>query len=242
MLAFPEMLKSLTPIKSAFSKGSSFRKHFFEKVADILAIILSIYLAVNIEGWSEKRNEHKRLLQYYSNLVEEIERDTLSLTTAMKDAETHIKNAITHLELVKDYKPEVQDSVLGFLGRMMSSEIFSSSQMVTYKSMLVSGEIKLIDNIAVRDSLIELDEIYSNLKIYEDMYLEFIKKDLINTLRDNFDLSVNKLINEACFSQLQYRNMVAMFQGLNAGRLGQYKDALPKAKAAREVIIKELQK
>ena len=37
MLAFPEMLKSLTPIKGAFSKGSSFRKHFFEKVADILA-------------------------------------------------------------------------------------------------------------------------------------------------------------------------------------------------------------
>ena len=67
MLAFPEILKSLTPIKKSLNKESSFRKHFLAKITDLLAIVISIYLALSIEGWAEKRNEHKRMLQYYEN-------------------------------------------------------------------------------------------------------------------------------------------------------------------------------
>jgi hypothetical protein len=125
MLAFPEMLKSLTPVKRVFSKGSSFRKHFLEKIGDLLAIILSIYLALSIEGWAEKRIEHKRLIHYYQNLVEEIEKDSISLAEASVDAEKHIETTRSHIRLLREYKPALQDTITSLYKGMLSSMLFS---------------------------------------------------------------------------------------------------------------------
>ena len=240
MLAFPEILKSLTPIKKSLNKESSFRKHFLAKITDLLAIVISIYLALSIEGWAEKRNEHKRMLQYYENLISEIKKDTVSLVSVIADAKKHVSNSEKHLALLAHYTPELQDSVTRYLGKMMASQLFYSSDMITFKSLQTSGEIKLIDKLAVRDSLIKLDETYNTIKIYEDMYLKFIQNDLMGLIGSNFDLIENKLINKNCYRELGYRNHVALFRGINETRLAQYYSALPKARGTLKLIEQEL--
>lgn len=242
MLAFPEMLKSLTPVKGAFKKGSSFRKHFLEKVGDLLAIILSIYLALSIEGWAEKRHEHKRLVQYYKNMIDEIEEDTASLNLAIKDAEKHMSNSKKQIELLKSYKPEMMDTISGLMSTMTSSNIFYASSLITFKSMQMGGDIKLIENIALRDSLIKLDDKYMNLRLHEDIYMDFIKGDLFIMLKENFNLMEGKLLDEMYYAKPDYANLVYFFYSLNSTRLGLYHEALPKAINTMEMLKKELAK
>jgi hypothetical protein len=112
--------------------------------------------------------------------------------------------------------------------------------MISYQAMVLSGDIKLIENMEVKEKLIELEEVYKSLKIYEDMYLDFISKELTKTFSDSFDLLDMKLINQQYYTQYTYRNLVAAFYSLNANRLEQYKKALIKARESREVIVNEL--
>ena len=240
MLAFAEMLKNLTPVKRMFSKESSFRKRFFERITDLLAIILSIYLALNIEGWAEKRIEHKRLIQYYQNLASEIEKDTVSLSQVIADAEKHIQTTGTHINLLRDYKPTLLDTITSLYRGMLSSEVFYSSQMISYQAMVLSGDLRLIEDLEVREELIELEEVYKSLKIYEELYLNFILNRLTTAFSESFDLLSMQLVNEKYYSQHNYRNLVAEFYAHNANRLNQYNEAMKKARETREVILNEL--
>jgi len=217
MLAFSEMLKNLTPIRRIFSKGSSFRKHFIERITDLLAIILSIYLALNIEGWAEKRIEHKRLIQYYHRLAEEIEKDTVTLSEVYIDAENHISSAQMHIRVLRTYKNALQDTVTGYFRKMLNSELFYSSQMISYQSMILSGDIRLIENLKVRDKL-------------------------TSVFFDGFDLMDMKLKDRDFYTSQTYRNLVVEFYSLNANRLNQYKEATKKARETLEVIQQELDK
>jgi len=233
MLAFPEILKTLTPVKRFFSKGSASRKHFFERLTDLVTIILSIYLALTIEGWAEKRIEHKRLMQYYHNLRDEIAKDSVSLTEVIADAENHINSTKSHIGILRAYNSTLQDSVAGFFRGMLSSEVFYSSEMISYQAMVLSGDIRLIEDLKVKQKLIELEEAYKGLKIYEELYLTFITEDLTRAYAESFDLLDMKLIEEDNFTQTGYRNLVAEFLSLNLTRQQQYRASL---KVARETL------
>jgi hypothetical protein len=240
MLAFPEMLKNLTPVRRLFTKGSPARKHFFERLADLLAIVVSIYLALSIEGWAEKRIEHKRLQQYYHNMTDELAKDTVSLHETIADAEMHISSTKSHMRLLRTYNPSLQDTVSVLFRGMLTSQLFYSSEMISYKSMVLSGEIRLIENLKVRDKLIELEGVYTSLKVYEDMYLEFITKDLTKAFSNSFDYIDNRLTDKGYFTKTEYRNLVATFYSHNTNRMEQYRMALLKARETLEIIQHEL--
>ncbi|MBN1789871.1 MAG: hypothetical protein JW830_05200 [Bacteroidales bacterium] len=240
MLAFPEMLKNLTPVRRLFSKGSSFRKHFLEKMADLLAIVVSIYLALSIEGWAEKRIEHKKLKQYYHNLISEIEKDTIALTDVIADAERHVTIERKHFKMISTYQPGLEDSVTSLFQGMVSSQLFGSSSMVSYQSMTLSGDIRLIENLEVRDKLIEQEEVYKGLKIWEDLYLDYFRNEVINRFFGSFNWLDNTLLDKQLYTSPEYAIMLVKSISFNENRAVEYKNALQKARTTHAILKKEL--
>jgi len=240
MLALPEMLKKLIPFRNFLSKSSLSRKHFLERLTDLITIIISIYLALSIEGWAEKRIEHRRVLKYYHNLANEIAKDTVTLREVSADAEQHIITTRSHIKLLKAYNNSLQDSVTGLFRGMLTSQLFYASEMITYQSMVLSGDIRLIENLEVRQRLIELEEVYKGLRVYEDIYLKFFTDDLSNAFMESFDLIDMKLIDQENYTNTGYRNLVVQFLSLNTTRQQQYQEAIKKARETLVVIQKEL--
>lgn len=240
MLAFPEMIKS--PLKKMISKNSKISKQLLEKLFDLIAIILSIYLALSIEGWAEKKSEHKKLIHYYENLSGELIKDTVSLSEVIAFTEKQVGRTNEQLKMLKFYKPEYQDSILSMYLNMLTSQIFSSSSMVSYQSMVVSGDIKLIEKLEVRDKLIELDEAYKSLQLWEDLCMELFRNGLMNSYFDGFDMLDMRMLVKNYFTTPAYRNLVVKYYSLNKSRLEETKAALLKAKEVLAVLSKELEK
>jgi hypothetical protein len=242
MLAFPEIIKNLFPFKRIHSKDSTVRKHFINRLGDLLAIVVSIYLALSIEGWAENRLEHKRLMHYYENILGELKTDTVTLTETIADAEKHIENTKKQIIRLRSYKPQMLDTITGMFTGMLSSQIFYKSTLVSFQSMVMSGDIKLIGDFAVRDSMVGLDEVYNGLMLWEDIYMDYFRNDIMPYAQKNFDMLEGKpLSNEYC-TTIEYRNLVVFFHSLNQGRLEQYQQVLKKAREAMLVIQQELDK
>ncbi len=240
MLAFPEMLKS--PLKRMISKNTKISRQILEKLFDLIAIILSIYLALSIEGWAEKKNEHKKLIHYYENMSSELIKDTVSLSEIITFTQEQVNIVNGQLRMLKFYKSEYQDSIMSMYLNMLSSQIFSSSSMVSYQSMIVSGDIKLIEKLEARDKLIELDEEYKSLKLWEDLCMEFFRNGLMNSYFESFDMIDMKMLVKDYFTTPAYRNLVVKYYSLNKSRLDETKVALGKAKEVLAVLSKELKK
>jgi hypothetical protein len=240
MLAFPEMLKTF--VRKVFLQQSPLRKVIFEKAFDLIAIIFSIYLALSIEGWSDKSSEHRKLMNYYQNMVREIETDTVSLYDCIKDAEDHIKNESRQLGLLRRYEPSKQDSVTAFFEGMISTIVFDASSMISYQSMIVSGDFKLIDNLEVRTGLISLDEEYKGVKLWDDLYIDFFRNEVLNDFFQSFNWLEQELIDNNYYIKPGYINMVVKCHTYNSSRVEQYKKALAVARDTRKLLIKEITK
>lgn len=213
-----------------------------EKLIDLIAIILSIYLALSIEGWAEKKNEQKKLIHYYRNISDELIKDTVSLSEIIIFTQKQLDVLYKQIDMLRFYKPEYQDSVISIYQNMLTSQIFSSSSMVSYQSMVVSGDIKLIEKLEIRDNLIELKEAYESLKLWEDLYMDFFRNELMNSYYESFDMMETKIIVKDYFTTPFFRNLVVKYYSFNKSRLEETKAALVKAKGVLAVLSKELEK
>lgn len=234
MLAFSEILKR------QFHKGrrgKNIRNQIIEKFIDIILIVVSVYIALLVENWAQRRHDKERLHQYYNDFVTEIQKDIDDLKSVTADAEKHITNFKNHVKFIKQGGPA--DSILNYFIMSRSVNFFINSSLLSYKSMMASGDIKLVENLKVREALLDLDMKYSGLKIQEEIYLDFISKELRKFYSDNFDLLSGNPLKSDFYKQSGYRNIVVISLGMNQARLKSYKDALEKAKKTLEILKKE---
>lgn len=235
MLAFSEIIKSNMPKKLT---SKNFKLKIAEKLLEILLIILSVYIALFVEGWAERRKEHKQLIQYYTNFNSEISEDAKELQDVIGDSEKHIKQTNNFLQLIKSKVNS--DSLTWYLSKIMSSTLFSTSKMLSYKSMVASGDLRLIEDISVRHELIELELSYEGVKIQENFYIDFITKKLPDYIDKHIDMTSNKPLEASFFQAVDFKNMVVLFRLLNESRLEQYKTALETAWKTQNVVKEEL--
>lgn len=236
MLAFTEILKNQMPKKK--KKHKKLRHTLAEKVLDILLIIISVYIALFVESWAEKRHDEKRLHQYYVSIVGELNQDISDLKTMRNDALKHTGNCKRQIALIKGNPPK--DTILLYLSKMYNSQLFANSHMLSYKSMIASGDFKLVEKLKVREALVELDAAYAAIKIQEDLYLDYITKDLSNYIVQNFDMIDLKPIDPKFYRKIKYKNLVMVFQGQNQARLTQYESSLKVAEKALKVLKEEI--
>lgn len=234
MLAFSEILKSRFP---KGKKIKNFRHQLIEKLLDIVLIIISVYIALFVESWAERRHDKERLHQYFNSFITELQKDIVDLKFVSADAEKHNANFNVHVKFINQGGPT--DSLLRYFTKLFNANLLMNSNMLSYKSMMASGDIRLINDLKIREALIELELTYSGMIIQEGIYLDFIKKDLPNFTASHFDLITRKPLNSEFYKETTYRNIVVMMNGLNEARLNVYKGALEKAKKTLEILKKE---
>jgi hypothetical protein len=209
---------------------------------ELLTIIISILLALSIESWTDNRKDQKKLQDYYKNISNEIIRDTADIVVILADTKMRLDTMIKYAKLIKDYKPEYQDTIQYFCTTMMGAQFFNTSSMISYQSMIISGDFKLIDNLEIREKLIGLEEEYASLKVLEDLYMTFFKEELMNVFFSNFDLFRMKLLKPDYFKGTEFRNLVIKYNSMNTLRLEQYEETLIQAHETYTALIRELKK
>lgn len=237
MLAFTEILKNQMPKKKKKHKKKDFS--IMEKLLDIALIIISVYIALFVESWAESRTEHKRLTHYYENFVTEIKQDITELKNSEEDAKERTEMIKQILGMVK--KSIVSDSLTDKFFNIYRSKFFGQSNMLSYKSMVASGDLKLIEKLEIRQALIELDMSYLGVKVREDLYLEYLTKDMTMYLSTNFDMVRYKPIHRNFYKNTNFTNLVIVYLSHNTARLLTYEEAVKSSEKTLKLISHELE-
>lgn len=243
MLAFSEILKSFSPLKNAFSKGSNVKKAIIEKIIDLILIFISIYLALNVEGWAEKKHEKDKEKVYLTNISKELQADIDNLKDvdkSTKEQQVKIKNIMF---IVKNDKAGARDSFLNFFSeKLLNFTLFNNTKMTTYKSLIQSGEIKIIENMKIKENLTNIEDYYTAIKFYESLCLDFVKNQYTPAMCENYDLIKNKLVNQGIYENCKIRNMIPLVYSYNISRCEAYKTAIDFANKTKIIIDEELKK
>jgi hypothetical protein len=239
MLGFSDIIRKM--ISSKKGEHTTIWGKIVGKLTEILLIVISISIALLVEGWAERQHDHKRLNQYYVSFISEANEDMKSLQDVKTDATKHINNCNRNLKILAQENAPY-DSVEYYFVRMYSSNLFANSQMVSYKSMLASGDMHLMENLEMRKALVGLDDSYFAIKISEDMYLKFLTDDLTNFVSTNFDMTTLEPLEKNFYKGTKFKNLVVLFQGLNQSRLIKYQESEEKVKEALKLLEKTTKK
>ena len=204
--------------------GKKIWHYFFE----FLMLFLAVFCGFIAENWREQLREHQREKQFINSIVVDIKSDTLEsnkILMQLKRLSSGIDSVLVALS-----SPEIinnSNNAYGLWTRNLGLEVFVSNDR-TIQQLKNSGELRIIRNKAVSDSIMKYDQTLKKYAVQSNLMYSALR-DLTNysqlfdfiRLNRNKDLPVplteqgKKLLNVAYANlQLWNRGLVGLISWL----------------------------
>jgi len=135
-------------------------KYFKYAIGEIVLVVIGILIALQINNWNQNRLNQNLESQYYKRLLEDVREEETILQATINYSNqvmSHAENAIAVFENSPDANPNAVDNLIDIYQASQLQDANSASS--TYKELIASGQINLIQNDSLKTALIRFYEI-----------------------------------------------------------------------------------
>ena len=233
-------------------------KKWKEYITEFLMLFLAVTLGFFAENIREKVVESHRAHEYMVTMIQDLKEDTSRINIAIRNTDRKVKAMDTLIRTI--YKTPYTDTTIRLMyylhRRYMGSSTTVSFSRRTINQLISSGNLRLIKNMAISDSIVQYDigteittrqyDVYHDQfqqkarelsnRIFDSYYLlDYSRENVINLLNTNSKLTL--LTSDEKFIK-EYANIV--YGGKNV--LAIYSVLLNNHKKLAEQIIDQLSK
>jgi len=176
------MIPFFRKIRKTLADDNKPIKYLRYAIGEIVLVVIGILIALSINGWNDKKKNTESELIYYCRILEDFELDK-QLIHELKDKANYRIDSSKKILLDLDSGKKDKHYILNQFILATRSEVYEPRN-VTFKDLISSGNLKLLNDIALKNSLIqyysELENKQFQLKQNRD---EITKKvfELVNT-------------------------------------------------------------
>ena len=179
-------------------KENRITKYFLYAIGEILLVVIGILIALNINNNSEKNKQRSQELHYLKNIKTDLQMNIAHIDNYITDREVAAKNAAKILEHfegkpITDYEIFIQEAISIYIWR----KFFQINN--TYQELVNSGNLALISNDSIKNTLLNMETLYKVMKDEEDhfrydsetlLYAPYFEKVDTNPLVKNYTYHV----------------------------------------------------
>lgn len=200
------MIKIFRKNRKKTLKNNTLGKYFAYVFGEIFLVIIGILIALGINKQSENKKKLELRDLYVIQLNDEADRNIEQLIAYKNTSIEMLKEIDTLFQLLvkKEYKnPKLSEKFFVLIG---SNQFFPI--MITYENLKFSGDIKLFEDLNLRNSISETYETFNPIKRFEILDHQAIAAFYQNFLMPNvsFKNMSKSLENEA--KHVYFENMV----------------------------------
>ncbi len=175
-------------------KVAAFKSYIFYALGEVLLVMIGISLAFQVDNWNENRLEENTAISYYKNI-----RNQIADEKELIQEQIHFNNRyMAEFNYANEIIEANDRSKMDTLGRIVRdltqySDVDKKGNI--YETLVNSGEIKLLRNYAIVNSIRELEEKYTYINRMENIHYDAIMKHVIiaiNPILKFSDASVQK--------------------------------------------------
>ena len=167
-------------------------KYIKYAIGEILLVVVGILIAISINNWNENKKSDRVLKNYYSQILQELEKDTTYIHQRIKVLDSNI---LKHNNYLDKFQEQVSLEKLlisqGKLNFGVQNLKFNTNTIETLQS---TGDIKLIP-IEIRNKLLDLknsqENIIEAISINNNLYVN----DLTSAINLGFEANIFKSRN-----------------------------------------------
>ncbi|WGK65154.1 DUF6090 family protein [Croceiramulus getboli] len=149
-------------------------KYFKYAIGEIALVMIGILLALQVNNWNQNRLDQLLESQYYERLLDDVQEEKLILETVVnysKQVAGHAANAILVYENASNANPDPVANLIDMYQASQLLDPYSASS--TYKELIASGQINLIQNDSLKTALIRYYDVNwaeSGVAVLENTY------------------------------------------------------------------------
>lgn len=210
------MIHLFRKIRHTLIKEKRLSRYLVYAIGEILLVVIGIILALQFSNWNQKRTEIKKEIWYLDNIANDMFNQKNGLLD-LKDYYTETLDVAK--DILLDFKENLSytgvDSLSFKINKLMESNTYPSIDN-TYKELLSSGQVSLIENdslvLDIIDFYLFTDELEDAFKInqsqvfYGEVYTtlnKYSEIDLTEYIDDENLLFEDKEVQQYIFTELE---------------------------------------
>ncbi len=200
------MITAFRHIRKDLMEKNNFGKYLAYAVGEIILVIIGILIALAINEQSKNKNNFELQNLYIIQLNDEADRNINELTDLKNGATEMLKELDTLFQLLDnkaygDPKLSLKSFVL-----LASNKFYPI--MITYENLKFSGDLKLFDDLYLRNSISETYETFNPIKRFELLDHQGIATFYENFWMPNVRFRYMGMTSENYGKEVYFENMV----------------------------------
>ncbi|MBN3520001.1 hypothetical protein JYB62_08290 [Algoriphagus lutimaris] len=154
------MIKFFRKIRQRLLAKNKFSSYLVYAIGEIILVVIGILIALSINNWNQNRLDRNLEFQYYKRVLEDVKEEKLILEATINYSNQvigHAKEAIAVFENSPNAHPDPVQNLIDMYQASQLQDSYSASS--TYKELIASGQINLIQNEVLKTALIRFYEI-----------------------------------------------------------------------------------
>ena len=192
------MIKFFRKIRQRLLTENKFSKYLLYAIGEIILVVIGILIALQLNNWNDHIKNAESELSYYNRILDDFEMDKQVIVQSLEKADKRIDTS-KELLLELHSGTKSKNYLLNKFLIAIRGDVFVVRN-VTFKDLISSGNIKLLTDIELKNSLIQY---YSELENVQTQ----IKQNRDENLKNIFEL-FNSSIEFGGTQELEYVNQI----------------------------------
>jgi len=233
-------MKLFQKIRQTLIKEGNLKRYVLYAIGEILLVMIGISLAFQLNNWNDNRIKSNTEISYYQNIQDQIA-DDKALVLEQIDFNNRYMTQFNYANEILETNDRTRMDTLGLIVRNLTQYSDFDKKGNIYETLVNSGEIKLLRNHAIVNSIRELEEKYTYVNRMENIHYDAMMNHVIvatNPILKFSDASVQK--PDQLYSY-QFQNLVLSLLQIMQEKNKVYHEALYQIEVTTEFIVEELE-
>ena len=199
-------------------------------LVELLMLVVGINIALWFEGRFEDMQEARTEVQYLEGLRDDLRKDLANLASIIEQNNrktARLAEIVPALPSLATASPEVQASTMF----EPSSYVFFEPSDFTYRSMIESGDFRLLSDAEIKAGILRLIRHYRFIATLQANFIQALDDGYIPLMMSRFDLVQARLEDPTIVDELVFRNFFAFALQDTGDRATACKAAMDQAQA-----------
>ena len=232
-------MKLFKNLRKAFIKEGNFKKYVWYAIGEILLVMIGISLAFQLDNWDENRIKKAAEIRFYENIKEQII-DDKELIEGQVEYNNYYMRQFKYANQLIGANDRNKLDTLGVIVRNLTQYSDFDKKGNIYETLVNSGEIKILQNHTIVNSIRELEEIYNYINRMESIHYDAMIKHVVLAINPVISFSTSEIKKPEAIFNYEFQNLVVMLLQIMEEKDKTYKKALQEIANVYKLIEKEI--
>lgn len=227
-------------IRHTLLSEKKIKKYFFYAIGEIALVVIGILIALQINNWNDNRIKRKSEVNSYVNIKNRISEDKNDVQGNMNYNSRYMAQFEYAVEIIDNNDFSKLDTLGAIATNLIRYSDFNKQGNI-YETLVNSGEIKLLGNAQIVESIRELEEKYMYMNRMENIHYDVMINYVAMIISTNLKFSTGEVKSQENLYSFKFQNLILLLVEIMKEKEMVYRSVIDEIDEVTRLIDEELE-